>query len=82
LRPTANGLPVSWTANDADGEALSYSVYFSPDGGKNWRLAAYEQTGTSTVIQVRGRPASARVRVIATDGARSSTDEIGFSFER
>ncbi|MCM3870553.1 MAG: hypothetical protein ND895_07670 [Pyrinomonadaceae bacterium] len=82
VRPTANSLPVTWSATDADGDSLSYSVYYSPDGGRNWRLVSYEQTGNSFVIPIRGRPRDARVRVIATDGARSSTDEIGFSFER
>jgi hypothetical protein len=82
VRPAANGLPVTWTTTDADGDSLSYSVYYSPDGGRNWRLASYEQTNTTAVIPVRGRPRAARVRVIATDGARSSMNEVAFSFER
>ncbi len=82
VRSTTNGLPVTWRATDPDGDSLSYSVYYSPDGGRNWRLVSYEQTNTSFVIPIRGRPRDARVRVVATDGGRSSTDQIGFSFER
>lgn len=82
VRPMANGLSVTWLATDADGDVLSYSVYYSPDNGENWRLVSYEQSNSSFVVAVRGRPRAARIRVIATDGTRSATDEVAFSFAR
>lgn len=75
-------LRVSWDGSDADGDALTYMVLYSPDGGETWRVEGYEVTGQTFDVPVRGRPASPRVRVIATDGARSGMAEVAFSYAR
>ena len=75
-------LTVEWRGSDADGDDLTYMVLYSPDGGATWRVEGYEVTGTSFDVPIVGRPAAPRVRVIATDGARSATAEVGFSYER
>ena len=38
-------LRVSWDGSDADGDALTYMVLYSPDGGETWRVEGYEVTG-------------------------------------
>jgi len=35
---------ISWEAEDADGDSLSYSIEYSPDDGKNWHLLEDEIT--------------------------------------
>jgi hypothetical protein len=35
---------ISWQADDADGDSLSYSIDYSPDDGKNWILLADQIT--------------------------------------
>ena len=65
----ANGVPVQWTASDADGGTLQLDLEYSPDDGATW-IPAGDLTGTSTLW----RPgfvlttAKARLRVRASDG--------------
>lgn len=82
VSPDGDSLNVRWRASDADGDDLTYMVLYSPDAGATWRVAGYEVTGTSFDVPIVGRPAAPRVRVIATDGARSATAEVGFTFAR
>ena len=82
VTPANDKIRIQWTAFDADRDALTYMVLYSPDGGANWRVASYEQTATSFDLPIVGRPSAPRVRVIATDGARSRTAEVSFSFAR
>lgn len=73
LAPFA-GTSATWTASDADGDALSYSVFVSPDGGESWYDVVHETNATSAPIPA-GLLAGAsdpRVRVVATDGMRSA----------
>ena len=71
-----NKLAVAWRGSDADGDPLLYSLLYSPDNGRHWRLAAYEIKGTSFELPVHGRPERIKIRVIATDGTRSGLAEI------
>jgi hypothetical protein len=67
---------VRWTGNDADGDPLSYSVLYSPDGGVSWRPLGIDTTGTSMVVStndlIGGELGQIRVRV--TDGFSSAED--------
>lgn len=82
VTPDDERLRVTWRGSDVDGDDLTYMVLYSPDAGATWRVAGYEVTGTSFDVPIVGRPASPRVRVIATDGARSATAEVSFSYAR
>lgn len=82
VSPDGDSLNVTWRASDADGDDLTYMVLYSPDAGATWRVEGYEVTGTSFDVPIVGRPAAPRVRVIATDGARSATAEVSFSYVR
>ena len=71
---SGNRVTVSWTATDADEDDLSYRVYYSTDAGADYKPVAAGVTSTSVTLD-RSRLAGstqARIRVIATDGTRST----------
>ncbi|MDJ0655612.1 MAG: hypothetical protein QNJ40_15720 [Xanthomonadales bacterium] len=70
---------ISWEASDPDGDELSFLVQISPDNGASWLGLALTEPGDATSVTV---PAAgliptdtARVRVIASDGFHTATDE-------
>jgi hypothetical protein len=72
-------LTISWTATDADDDELRYTVQYSPDDGRTWRVIAVNWGATE--IEVSGEdlfahPGSsqARVRVTTTDGVNTGQD--------
>ena len=74
---TGESVRMSWTASDADGDVLSYLVYYSTDAGSSWRLLSAGQTEPSLAWPRADLAGSdtARIRVIATDGLRSAAAE-------
>ena len=76
---TFNGEDVrfSWSASDADGDDLTYTVQYSSDGGGTFKTISLSQTSTSLTVaraQLEGS-SRARIRVIASDGTRSTSAE-------
>ncbi len=73
----AHRLRVDWAASDADGDPLSYSIYFNSGLDEKWIPVAFELTGQSATIDTTLLPASkrARVRVRASDGVNSGEAE-------
>lgn len=65
----ANGVPVQWSASDADGGALQLDLEYSRDDGATW-ISVGSVTGTSSTWQpgFAQTTAEARVRVRASDG--------------
>ena len=66
----ANGVEISWTASDADGDPLLFGLDYSNDNGATWEVIAPSVTGNSyqwTPGYGVGS-AMARVRVRASDG--------------
>jgi hypothetical protein len=66
---------IAWEASDADGDALRYTVKYTPDDGATWQVLT---TGWSTpslklpdVPPLAGSDAG-RVQVIATDGVNTT----------
>jgi len=61
---------ISWTADDADGDDLLFSIFYSPDGGDNWYPVANNLTGTEYEVDVTRLPGGEGgvVRVVAADG--------------
>jgi uncharacterized repeat protein (TIGR01451 family) len=72
---------VDWLASDADGDPLLSTVLYSADGGGNWQAVALEETVQELDVPLAAHRSGHRVRVLVSDGARSSSHEIGFELE-
>lgn len=68
---------VTWSASDADGDALHFVLQYSTDGGTTWAALATNVEGRSYTIDAGMLAGSdaARLRVIATDGVNTSQDD-------
>jgi hypothetical protein len=71
-----------WMGRDADGDALLYTVLYSPDGGETWLDVMFEQTKTTVDVPVNTQGNAHMVKVIATDGARSHQTVVRFSLAK
>lgn len=78
VEPSQDGVEVKWDASDADGGQLKHTVLYSSDGGENWQAQVFETAETSAKITL-GDAADHLVKVITTDGARSSESEVAFN---
>lgn len=67
---------ISWAGNDTDGDSLTYSVFYSHDGS-SWIPVGNSITETQITVDVANLPGgnNAKVRVLATDGVNTSSDE-------
>lgn len=70
---TAN-ISVSWVGSDAEGDELSYRVYYSTDGGTTYAPLSLETENTRGIYPASRLEGSnqARIAVSVSDGARSS----------
>lgn len=68
---------VQWVANDADGDTLTVTVLFSTDGGNTFRPISTTESAVGTEVRVSTLPKTDQglVRVIASDGFLSSSDD-------
>jgi hypothetical protein len=66
-----------WEGTDADGDPLTYTIFYSHDGGANWILFDTDLTGTSRLINTdeMAGGSDTRFRVVATDGVNTGFDE-------
>ncbi len=72
-------ITIEWEADDADGDVLSFAVYFSADDGVSWTTVVTRADGRR-LIPVPGilEPSSrARLLVTASDGVNASYDISG-----
>jgi hypothetical protein len=72
---------VTWTASDTDGDPLTYSVLYSPNGS-DWMPVGTTITQTQLAVNAAELAGStnARIRVQATDGVNTSRDESDAAF--
>lgn len=70
---------IRWTATDADGDALEFSLLYSKDGGASWLPIAAELTETSYAVDMGEFPGGtqARIRVLASDGFHTTSADAG-----
>jgi len=70
---------VRWTATDADGDAMTYSILYTHDGGTTWLPVELDLTETSYELDAGEIPggAQARFRVIANDGFLDGSADSG-----
>jgi hypothetical protein len=73
---------VSWTADDPDGDPLSFNVQYSADDGATWSLVASNVMSTSVSVDTDNMPASqrGRMRVLASDGIHTAHDSSDRAF--
>jgi hypothetical protein len=71
---------VSWTAADADGDPLRFSVQYSPDDGLTWSTLSDFQTDTHVVVPegVLAGSGQGAFRVIASDGFHANSSTVRF----
>jgi len=72
----ASDATIAWLAEDGDGDALTFWLQYSSDGGASWQTIQRDVPGNSYVVDLRNLPGSerARIRVLATDGINTAID--------
>jgi hypothetical protein len=75
--PVTGTVTISWDGNDADGDPLTYDIYYSPDEGVSWEAHAIGIISETFALDTArmGGSTTARLRVIANDGARQGEAE-------
>ena len=65
---------VAWTATDADGDKMYFTVQYSADGGTNWEAVEENLTAQSANVERINLTASTKAafRVLATDGIHTT----------
>jgi uncharacterized repeat protein (TIGR01451 family) len=66
----------SWQASDLDGDALTYALQYSVDGGQTWMAITRGLTETTHTLSGLRLPGAshARLRVVASDGVLTARD--------
>ena len=70
---------VSWTASDADGDKLYYTVQYRTDGVSPWMTLTTAYESKIYTVNRTKLPGSknAQVRVLASDGFHTASDSVG-----
>jgi hypothetical protein len=70
---------VSWSAEDADGDALNYAVLYSPDGGNSWFPLSLNSQDPQLDLDTSEIAGGDKVffRVLASDGLNTTQSEVG-----
>lgn len=72
-----NAAQVTWTANDVDGDQLTYAVQYSTDGGVTWQTISSDWPLTTYQLDASllSGTNEGLVRVFATDGFNTAQDQ-------
>jgi len=71
---SSDTINLSWVGNDADGDSLTYRLFYSTDSGSSYRPFLLETTNTSQAIEADWLLGSntARFGISVSDGTRST----------
>ncbi|BCX04100.1 MAG: hypothetical protein KatS3mg053_2038 [Candidatus Roseilinea sp.] len=70
--PVTGTVTLSWSASDADGDALTFDVLYSRNGGTSFQRVRSSVSGTSTTIDTTTLGGGTGIlRVVANDGANT-----------
>jgi hypothetical protein len=74
--------PVGWSAEDADGDPLTFAVLYSSDGGNGWLTLATGIRETSYIVDagLLAGSEAALIRVLASDGVNTTSDQSDAAF--
>jgi hypothetical protein len=74
---------VAWSGQDADGDALTYLLLLSHDGGATWTPIRTDTTDTHLVLRGAELPHAPdlRLRVVASDGFLTGEAHVSFSLD-
>jgi hypothetical protein len=72
----SESVTVSWSASDEDGDALTFSVEYSADGGATWRMVRSGVNARQAALPTAWLPGTqyGKFRVLATDGVNTARD--------
>jgi hypothetical protein len=75
--PAGTTQTLAWTGNDADGNSLTYSLFYSHNNDADWVLLASGLNGSSFDLAVDSLAggSAGRFRVVASDGVNTGFDE-------
>ena len=70
---------ITWTGADADGGALTYTVLYTPDGGKSWYPIELDTTNPQLALSTAEIASGDQIyfRVLASDGLNTTKAEVG-----
>lgn len=70
---------VRWSGSDPDGDALTYSLVYSPDNGSSWIPVDLDLAASESTIQTAEMAAGSQIliRVIASDGFDNAIATVG-----
>jgi hypothetical protein len=74
--PAGSIISIKWDASDEDADQLTYSVFYSPDGGASWLPAADGLTDPGYDLPADSVTGSenAFIKVLVTDGVNTGQD--------
>ena len=80
--PAGSQQMIRWSAGDADGESLVFSLQYSRNGGATWSALAANLKGAeySVAADALGGSTQALIRVIASDGVNTGADTSNAAF--
>jgi LysM repeat protein len=71
-----NVVTVQWIASDADGDPLTYDLYYTHNGGTTWQPIALSLQGTSAPVDTATLAGgTGQFRIEASDGAQNTRAE-------
>ena len=79
---SSDPVPVTWTAEDPDGDPLYFDIQYSRDNGATWELLAQNVTDHSVALEIMNVGCSSQglFRVWASDGIHTASDQSDGTF--